>query len=214
MSSFPPTNIPGNSKNPKPPRPKLERVVQHEAIVREAPLAKRVKETFTVEATKTIAEYVLFEVVIPNFKMLILDVVNQGLERKFYGDGRPRGTSYSTPSRSGPGTDYIPYNRMYKQRQTPSGALGLRDITTAARASHDFNEIVLASRGEAEKVLDVLIRRIADYDVTTVYDLYELVGITSNFTDEKYGWNDLSGASIRRCREGYLLVLPTPMVLD
>lgn len=73
---------------------------------------------------------------------------------------------------------------------------------------HDFSDIILASRADAEEVLDRLRDLVSQYDVATVNDLYDLVGLTGEFTDDKWGWTDLRTASVRVVRGGYLLNLP------
>lgn len=80
---------------------------------------------------------------------------------------------------------------------------------------HDFGEIVLSSRGEAEEVLDQLIEIISQYQQASVSDLYAMVGISPAYTDQKYGWTDLRGANAQPVRGGsYLLNLPQPHPLD
>lgn len=79
---------------------------------------------------------------------------------------------------------------------------------------HDFDEIVLDTRHEAELVLDNLEELIKQYGQATVTDLYDLVNITSSFADEKWGWTDLSHANVSHVRDGYLLNLPKPETLD
>jgi hypothetical protein len=44
----------------------------------------------------------------------------------------------------------------------------------------------------------------------SVADLYELLGVAADHTDQKWGWRTLGGASVRRVRDGYLLDLPQP----
>lgn len=78
---------------------------------------------------------------------------------------------------------------------------------------HDFDEIILESRRKAEEVLSYLMDIIVDYGQVTVSDLYDYIGIQSNFTDEKYGWIDLRGSIPRRVRGGYSLDLPKPQLL-
>lgn len=72
----------------------------------------------------------------------------------------------------------------------------------------DTQQIILEDRGEAELVLEKLRSLVDLWAIATVADLYELVGITGHFSDVKRGWTDLSGASIKRVTEGYLLDLP------
>jgi hypothetical protein len=41
-----------------------------------------------------------------------------------------------------------------------------------------------------------------------------LVGITGNYTDNKYGWTDIRSASVNRTRDGYALKLPKALPLN
>ena len=67
-----------------------------------------------------------------------------------------------------------------------------REPSARNRSRHDFDDIVLDSRGEAEEVLSTLVDLVEDYGVASVADLYDLVGIESTFVDTKYGWTNLS----------------------
>jgi hypothetical protein len=87
-------------------------------------------------------------------------------------------------------------------------------MSRRARARHDFDEIVLETRGEADEVIDQLYEIVSRYDSATVADLYELVGLASTHTDNKWGWTDLRGAGVTRVRSGYLLDIPEPRPLD
>ena len=50
---------------------------------------------------------------------------------------------------------------------------------------------------------------IDEYDVVSVADLYDLVGITGRYTDQDYGWTNIHNARAVRCRDGGLtLELP------
>ena len=46
------------------------------------------------------------------------------------------------------------------------------------------------------------------YDVVSVADLYDLVGKSCNYTDNKYGWTNIRNAEPIRVRDGYLLKMP------
>jgi hypothetical protein len=52
------------------------------------------------------------------------------------------------------------------------------------------------------------------YGIVSVADFYDLVGITGNYTDNKYGWNNIHSASIVRVREGYMIKLPRALALN
>lgn len=87
-------------------------------------------------------------------------------------------------------------------------------MSRRARASHDFQEIVLRTRAEADAVIDAMMDYMHKYEQVTLSDLYDLVGIQGTFADEKWGWRDLRGAGPTRINEGYLLDLPRPEPLD
>jgi hypothetical protein len=63
-------------------------------------------------------------------------------------------------------------------------------------------------------VLSSLVELIDTYDVATVADFYSSVGLEGEWSDNKFGWDNLSSAEVKRIREGYILVLPKPVALD
>ena len=81
-------------------------------------------------------------------------------------------------------------------------------MSARARSRHEFDEIVLGSRAEAEEVIERMFDIVGRYTTATVADLYELVGVRSTHVDQKWGWSDMRGAGVTRVRDGYLLELP------
>lgn len=200
---------PSNSRNPQEngKDKKIEQVVSGEVLRRKKPLGKRFTETFVGGDARSVASYVFLDVLIPAAKDMIADAMSMGVEKMLYGDVRStsrRGASRGQPS------GYVSYNRFStsSRREEPRGP------SRRARATHDFDEIVLATRVEAEEVIDRLFDIVSRYEVATVKDLYELVGERSDYTDEKWGWADIRGAGVTRVRNGYLLDLPKPEPLD
>lgn len=194
---------------------KLQQITEGVVVRRKPPLGKRLRETFIGGDSKSVWGYVVMAVLIPAVKDMMSDAISQGVDRTLFGDSRPR--SRRGGSRGGSSYGHVAYNRMsspntpYWGDRSPEPR---REMSQRARSSHDFDDIVLESRGEAEEVIDRLFDLVSKYDVATVSDLYELTGITGNFTDEKWGWTDLKGANITRVRGGYLLNLPRPEPLD
>lgn len=187
-------------------RPKLERVTTTEPVQRKKPLFTRMAESFKGEDVHSVGGYVLFDVALPALKTLIADMVSQGIDRLMFGENAPR--------RSGGGrSQYTAYNR-YSAAAAPARREEPRQISRQARATHDFAEIVLENRGEAQEVLDRLTDLVDNYGDASVAALYELVGTTGSFTDDKWGWVDLRDAHVRPIRGGYLLDLPRPQPLD
>jgi hypothetical protein len=208
-------NYPGNSRrvvkvntepSEKPEEKKIESVVKGEVIRRKKPLGKRFLDTFIGGDAKGVAGYVLLEVLLPAAKDAVADAFSQGIEKMLFGEARSTGRRTGTR----PGTGYTSYNRFAQssRREDP------RTISRQSRARHEFDEIILQTRVEAEEVIERLFDLVSQYEQATVADLYELVGVTGNYTDHKWGWTDIQGIRAVRITGGYLLDLPRPIALE
>jgi hypothetical protein len=221
-------DFPGNSQRPRralpqgepaPERPekgKIEKVVEGEVIFRKKTLGKRFRDFFIAEDGVTVRQYVIEDIVRPALRDLLFDAALGGLERTFYRDGRPvgrglRGRGIGGLGLPGGGIRYDLASRGPAGRgDDPRPQLSRR-----ARATHDFEQIIMPSRADAEAVLTGLFDILEQYNEVKVLDLYELIGYSSNFTDDRYGWTDLRGSSVHRTRQGgYVLELPPTQVLD
>jgi len=192
-------DYPSNSRKAKDaPQEKArpEKVVEGAVTRRKKGWRGKLSETFLSEDSTSVVSYVVMDVLVPAAKNAVSDAISQGIERMLFGEIRTR----RAPVGGGRPGGYTNYNRMYEEPR--------RELSRQARATHDFNDIVLASRGDAEDVIDRLRDLISQYEVATVSDLYDLVGLTGDFTDDKWGWYDMRSASVRAVRGGYLLNLP------
>lgn len=204
-SEFPPNSE--TSKKGVTDDKNVERVTSGEVIRRKKSFRKQFSETFVAGDAKTAVRYVIFDVLLPAAKDMIVEAGSQGIEKLIFGESRRRG---STPPQAGP-TGYVSYNRYSMGNRAASPQ---RALSRQARARHNFDEIVLEQRTEAEEVIDRLFDLVSRYESATVADLFELVGIAATHTDHKWGWTDLQGAGVSRTRGGYLLDLPEPSPLD
>lgn len=201
-------------KAPEVKEKKVEQIVQNDVVRRKKPLGKRFTETFIGGDARSVWGFVALDVLIPAAKDMVADAVSQGVERMIYGESRS--TSRRTGRRPTDGP-YISYNRYSgggARRLGPPDDRSRHELSRRARASHDFDEIILATRVEADEVIDRLFDLVSKYETATVADLYDLVGISGSYTDDKWGWTDLRGAGVTRVRSGYLLDLPKPEPLD
>lgn len=206
---FPP-NSDASKTNPQGEPKKVKRVTSGDPVRRKKSLGKQFRETFVAGSAKMAAGYVVFDVLLPAARDMIVESGQAYLDKLIYGESRRRrGTT--TPS-SGP-TGYVSYNRVPMGTGQYPIPPSQRVLNRQARARHDFDEIVLESRIEAEEVIDNLFNLVSKYDSATVADLYELVGIAATHVDGRWGWKDLRGAGVTRVREGYLLDLPEPVPL-
>lgn len=204
-------NYPSNSHKSQEPekkdRPKVEKVVSGEVSERKDGVGRKIAKSFVGDDAQSVGSYILFDVMIPAAKNMIADMVSQGIQRALFGGTSP------APRQGGARTNYTSYNKVSPNKvsssRPPSPTLSSR-----ARSTHDFKEVVLQTREEAETVLQGMFDILDDYDFVTVNDFYSLVGITGSFTDDKWGWGDLRGATTRQIREGYLLELPRTIPAD
>lgn len=189
-----------NSKEPK----EIKKVTTGKVSQKKDPVKK-----FLGGDLKDVGSYMANDVMIPaarNMAMdmvgVVLDILKQGAERMLYGesmDDRRR-------SRLGGRPSYISYGKA-------SQGGNMRVITPRARQQFDFDEIVLENRTDAEEVLSQMNDLVDSYGVVHVSDLYDLVGITSQYTDRGWGWTDMRGSSVQATRNGYLINLPRPIPL-
>lgn len=211
-------DFPANSRRVKegpvgPPqddRPKkLEQVTSAEADLRKRGIGRKFKDTFVGGSARMAFDYMVMEVVVPAIQDTLVDAFQGGIERLFRGDSaRPRrGMSSSSYSSVG----HVNYQGMSSNKPSPT----TRTLSQRSRTRHDFGEIVITSRQEAEEVLERLYDILSRYGSVPVADLYALTGIQSSHTDHKWGWTSLRGAKVARMRNGgYLLDLPEPEPLD
>lgn len=191
---------------------KVERVANGTVVRRKRSLGKRFADNFAGDNAQGVWSYVLFDVMIPAVKDMVADASSTGIERMLFGDSR---SARSRGGRGGNGpTGNVSYNRYSSGPASRNSREESRSISRRSRASHDFDEIILATRVEAEEVIDRLFELVSKYDSATVADLYDLVGIDGKFTDDRWGWSDLRGSGVSRVRNGYLLDLPKPEPLE
>lgn len=201
---FPPNNE--VSKKGTTQRETLEPVVSSGVSRRKKSLRKQFSEVFVAGDLKSAIRFTIFDVILPSSKDLVFEAGQSVLEKLLFGEGRRRGSTRPQVGDKG----YVAYNRM----SGPYQSAPQRVLSRQARARHNFDEIVLDNRTEAEEVLERLFDIVSKYDRATVADLYELVGLSVTHTDHRWGWEDLHGAGVSRIRGGYLLDLPEPEPLD
>lgn len=183
---------------------KVEKVITGKVVTRKKSLGKRFMETFVGDDISNVSFYIIHDVLIPAAKNTLSDMLHGVTDMVI--DGARKGAGV----RREKGRSHISYNSMGSHNRRDER----RDISPRNRARHNFDEVIIESRGEAEEVLSLLVDHAYEYGQVTVSDLYDLVGITGNFTDNKWGWVNLSSASVSRVSGGYMLNLPKTILLD
>ena len=182
-------------------RKKVEKVVKGAVKTRKKSEIRKFTDIFVAEDVGEVKTYLVRDLLIPSIKNTILDLIIEGATIIFKGEsGRSRKSNSSV--------DYVSY-RNYSARDER------RYSDSRSRSSYGYDDIVLESRGEAEEVLSRMDELIDTYGFVTVADLYDLVGKSCNYTDNKYGWTNLRNAEPVRIRGGeYMLRLPKAYTID
>lgn len=178
----------------------IEKVVTGNVIQKPPTLGHKFKATFFGGEFKGAMRYLAADVLLPAFRNLLVDATTKGVERVVYGESSARRhrpfdyrsrVQYNSPLMARPERARLPDQPLYT-RQT----------------RRETGDLVLASREEADLVLERLIDIVDKYEVASVADLYELTGLPASHVDHKYGWTYLNNTEIRQVRDGFLLDLP------
>lgn len=192
-----------NNKPVSEEREVVKKIIQGSVVKKKKGFFTKLKEAFIGEDSGSVRNYVIYDVIIPATKKTISDVVSGGIEMVLFGERR------SSNVRRDRDRSYVNYSSVSTPDRYSRTEPSLRN-----RSRHNFDDIVLETRGDAEDVLTHLSDLVSTYDQATVADLYDLVGITTNYTDNKFGWTNLSTAAVVRVRDGYQLDLPKARALD
>lgn len=172
----------------------------------------RFKETFIAEDARDVGDYIVWDILIPTIKRTIRDIIVGSADRIFLG------TSSSAPSTSSlyrergvtrVRTDYAAKSRTQTTFET-------RPISSASitRSGYRVNDFEFETREDAEYVWSKLLKHIEEYGKVGVNQYFEMVGKSSDYTAQKWGWNDLSDACVINSTHGtFLLRLPDPVVI-
>lgn len=175
-------------------RPKLEKVVKGAVTTRKRSVGSKIAED-----ANNVKTYLVKDVLIPSAKKLVVDLVKDGIEMLAYGSpGRDRGR-YPV--------DKVSYDKRYVKYDDRYPA------TTQTRARFDYDSIEFKDKREADMVLTRLDEVIETYGHARVSDLYDLVGMSCDYTYNDYGWTNLSTAKVMRTSGGFVLDLPRALPL-
>lgn len=183
----------------KKPEKKFEKVTTGKVVTKEKNDIQKVASMFIAEDLKTVRDHILKDVAVPKLQDFFADLMIATINMIFHGDDRPRSSynNYAQPSR-------VSYNRYANQsnQQRP------------VAAQINYQDVIFSSRGDAEEVLNQMVDAVASYGTVSVADFYDLVGMTANYTDNKYGWYDIRNAYVQPVSGGYIIKLPKPVALN
>ena len=178
------------------PEKKIEKIVRGNVVAKKKGTLQKLAELIVPEDVNDVKNYILEDIIVPTIKDGILDVVKAML-----------GVNGRGGDRNARRASKVSYSSYYDSDR--------RDATrTRTRTGYDYDDILLDNRGEAEDVIARMDELIATYGIVSVADLYDLVGITGSYTDNKYGWTDIRAAHVIRVSDGYMIKLPKALPLN
>ena len=201
-------NLPDNSHTNRDAKKELqkaegkraEKVIKGKAKVKKNEVRK-LTDVFISEDVANVKSYILMDVIVPAVKKAIYDLVVGTLDMSLYGGHGVNGKRPTADKVS-----YRDYNsvsrrddRTYNTNRTASG--------------YSYDDIIVDTRGEAESVLARMDEIMEEYESVRVADLYDLVGVTGQYTDNNYGWTNIRNAEVVRVRDGYKIKMPRAIPL-
>lgn len=157
---------------------------------------RKFTDVFIAEDMANIKSYILYDVLVPIVKKGFYDLIVNSLDMTFFG-GRGGSGKRSTAER----VSFRDYNGVSRKDD--------RDRVSRTTSGYSYDDIILETRGEAEAVLARMDEIMEEYQIVRVADLYDLVGVTGEHTDNKYGWTNIRNAEIERLRDGgYRIRMP------
>lgn len=205
-------NLPDNShkhreeaKVPQAPAGKrAEKIVQGRVKTKKNS-GRQLMSMFISEDAGNIGEYLLRDIVAPAIKKAFYDVIVNGLDITLW--GMRGGSSGRRPTADK--VSYTDYSR--------SGSRDNRDRDggrNRTSSGYSYDDIVLDTRGEAEAVIARMDEIMDEYNIVRVADLYDLVGVTGEHTDNNYGWTNIRNAEVERVRDGYRIKMPRALPIN
>lgn len=163
--------------------------------VRKSPV-KNFLKTFLAEDLTDIGKHFIWDVIVPEIRSSLYNTAKDGVDMLFLGSARRKGVS-------GSGKPKVSYSGAYSSANNRS-----QSLLSSRSSTPDYDDILFETLSDANDVLDTMIDIIGRYGQVTVADFYDLIDKESKWTENKYGWTNLGGASVKRVSGGYTIVFP------
>lgn len=186
-------------KESKEPKKEVKKVISGSAKTKKKSAVTKFAEVFVPDDISNIKDYIIYDVTIPAAKRFLSDSVDAIL---YGGSKRSKGGVAGRIS-------YIDYNKVSSRDRDRD-----RYSRNESRGSHSSTDVVLESRGDAEAVLMAMDEIIETYGVASIADFNDLVGVTGQYTDNNYGWMNISSARVIGVRDGYIIRMPKASLID
>lgn len=170
---------------------------------------KAAKDEFISEDAPNVGSYILYDLLLPALKDLILDIAHGSIDMAMGGGGgyRSRRGGYRDSRRD----SYISYDRYYDDRPTRRRDRDDDMYRRRRRGERDLSEFTFEYADDAQDALDRMCDQIEEYGDVSVAYFYDICGETvpGDFTKDDWGWTNLAMAKVRGDRRrGYYIDFP------
>lgn len=184
-----------------------ERKTVAAATIKEKTFKQKVRDAFISDEIHDIKTYVVFDVIIPAVKETVRNLFVNSIDMALFGKVR---SAQKTEQRGG--STYIAYDRLYQSR-------GGNDVQPRQQKGgaplriNELDRIVFKDKTDAIDVLSYMMDNIEEYHVASVADFVTAADLPVSPIHHKFGWYDLSTASVEELPDGtgYYIRLPRAM---
>ena len=165
--------------------------VKHRIYTKEPTFGEKLKRSFVKDDLKSVRDYVIFDVLIPNFKKSIFDMCMGALGQTL-GINVPRyqGTTLNNNRTS---SGYRDYTAVASRNRDP-----VRERNDARYDRFQVRDIVFESKEEALSLLELMTDICDSNHVVSVFTFYDKAGIRdgNHYTNQSWGWRNLNNTGV------------------
>ena len=169
------------------------------AHLRKRTLVDKATDVFFSEDARTVGDTIIQDYVIPGIKNAVINA----LEMLLFGSTRRRGSSRM-------GGSHVSYDRFYdddRDGRYPSN----RRVERDRHSRFDYMDCEFDTLGEVTDAIEEMTDYIREYGFARVSNLNNAIGISGQWTDRNWGWNDARDFSWRRYGRKYVLDFAPPI---
>lgn len=213
---FPPNSDKARDAVDIKPAPELTKVVSGNVTIKKKSPGKRFVHAFLNEDRKSIGEYLLYDFAVPALQSMISDIgrsigdaFSNAIDIALYGDVR------SKPKSGGNvyGNSIYNYNARYSYGKKTVDRTQQRS-QPQQQERFDIGEVIVETRADADGTIMALRDRIEEYGQASVLDLQQCLGVTGEWTDASWGWENLDNVRVTRYRGAWRIDFPTPQPIN
>lgn len=210
-------------------RPVMEKANIGEVTVRERSGFSRMKDYFIQEDGNTIKSYIWDEILLPGIKNIagnalygILDSISDmgrtAVNMALWKDPK-RYNSNSGKVKFSNGIGTIITNTAYNTMFGSDASERAQPSVGESRYKNEmlnYEEIIFATSGDANVVLEKMILTAEQYKYVTVMDMFAAIGKVVPYTYDNFGWDlsRITRADVIGVHGGYIIRLPRALPLD